>query len=99
MVGRREFLVGLGATLGGSILPGANYSARADDDWSEKLTRSLAALEKERGGRLGVAVTDTSNGRSAAYRGEERFPLCSTFKTLAAAAILARVDAGKEQLD
>jgi beta-lactamase class A len=99
MVGRREFLYGLGATLGGGILLGANRPARADDDWSEKLIRSLAALEKERGGRLGVAVTDTSSGRSAAYRGDERFALCSTFKVLAAAAILARVDAGKEQLD
>ena len=99
MVGRREFLYGLGATLGGSILLGANRPAWADDDWSEKLIRSLAALEKERGGRLGVAVIDTSSGRSAAYRGDERFALCSTFKVLAAAAILARVDAGKEQLE
>jgi beta-lactamase class A len=96
MVGRREFLYGLGATLGGGILLGAAW---ADDDWSEKLIRSLAALEKERGGRLGVAVIDTSSGRSAAYRGDERFALCSTFKVLAAAAILARVDAGKEQLE
>jgi beta-lactamase class A len=99
MVGRREFLYGLGATLGGSILLGANRPAWADDDWSEKLIRSLAALEKERGGRLGVAVIDTSSGRSAAYRGDERFALCSTFKVLAAAAILARFDAGKEQLE
>lgn len=99
MVGRREFLYGLGATLGGSILLGANRPAWADDDWSEKLIPSLAALEKERGGRLGVAVIDTSSGRSAAYRGDERFALCSTFKVLAVAAILARVDAGKEQLD
>jgi beta-lactamase class A len=96
MVGRREFLYGLGATLGGSILLGAAW---AGDDWSEKLIRSLAALEKERGGRLGVAVIDASSGRSAAYRGDERFALCSTFKVLAAAAILARVDAGKEQLE
>ena len=99
MVGRREFLYGLGATLGGSILLGANRPAWADDDWSEKLIPSLAALEKERGGRLGVAVIDTSSGRSAAYRGDERFALCSTFKVLAVAAILARVDAGNEQLE
>lgn len=99
MLRRREFLYGLCATVGGSIFLGLNRFARAGDDWSEKLIGSFAALEKERGGRLGVAVTDTSSGKSAAYRGEERFPMCSTFKTLAAAAILARVDAGKEQLD
>jgi len=99
MLRRREFLNGLGVTLGGSILLGARCPARADDDWSEKLMRGLAVIEKERGGRLGVAVTDASSGKSTAYRGEERFPMCSTFKTLAVAAILARVDAGKEQLD
>jgi beta-lactamase class A len=79
-------------------LLGAGLPACADD-WSDKLARSLAALEKERGGRLGVAVADALNGKSAAYRGDERFPLCSTFKTLAAGALLARIDAGKEQLD
>ena len=30
---------------------------------------------------------------------DERFAMCSTFKLLAAAAVLARVDAGKERLD
>jgi beta-lactamase class A len=99
MLRRREFLYGLGVIIGGSALLGSGVSARADNGWSEKLVRSLAALEKERGGRLGVAVADTLDGRSAAYRGDERFPMCSTFKTLAVAAVLARVDAGKEQLD
>src|SRR5262249_10570222 len=32
-------------------------------------------------------------------RADERFPMCSTFKLLAAAAILARVDAGEERLE
>jgi beta-lactamase class A len=99
MTGRREFLYGLGVTIGGSVLLGSSLSARANDQWSEKLARSFAGLEKERGGRLGVAVADTHSGKSAAYRGDERFPMCSTFKTLAVAALLARVDAGKEQLD
>ena len=98
MLGRREFLYGLGVTVSGSVLLGSDLTARADE-WSDKLMRSLATLEKERGGRLGVAVADTLSGKSAAYRGDERFPMCSTFKMLAAAALLARVDAGKEQLD
>ena len=97
MVGRRAFLCGLGVTIGGSVLPG--LSARADEGWSEKLVSSFTELEKERGGRLGVAVADMHSGRSAAYRGDERFPMCSTFKALAVGAVLARVDAGKEQLD
>ena len=50
-------------------------------------------------GRLGVAVLDTATGALAGHRLDERFPMCSTFKFLAAAMVLARVDAGQEQLD
>ncbi len=59
----------------------------------------IAAIEARRGGRLGVAVIDTGSGRSAGRRAHERFPMCSTFKLLAVAAVLARVDAGHERLD
>jgi beta-lactamase class A len=58
----------------------------------------IPTLEAASGGRLGVAVIDTASGAQAGYRADERFPLCSTFKLLAAAAVLARVDAGHEQL-
>ena len=60
---------------------------------------ALATLERRHGGRLGVAMFDTGSGRRVAQRGGERFLLCSTFKLLAVAAVLARVDAGREQLD
>jgi beta-lactamase class A len=60
---------------------------------------ALAALEARQGGRLGVAVLDTGSGRVLSHRGEERFALCSTFKALAAARVLARVDGGEERLD
>ena len=59
---------------------------------------SLAALEKENHARLGVSILDTASGESSGYRAEERFPMCSTFKFLLAAAILRRADAGKDQL-
>jgi beta-lactamase class A len=45
-------------------------------------------LEAELGGRLGVFAVDTANGAELAYRAHERFPFCSTFKAMAAAAIL-----------
>jgi beta-lactamase class A len=62
------------------------------------LDTAIAKIEAESGGRLGVAVLDTGSRALAGHRIDERFPMCSTFKTLAAAAILARVDTGKEQL-
>jgi beta-lactamase class A len=59
----------------------------------------LAALERQHGGRLGVAILDTGTGQRVGYRDNERFLLCSTFKLLLVAAVLGRVDQGKEQLD
>lgn len=49
----------------------------------------LAALEQAAGGRLGVGAIDCGNGRRLGYRADQRFPMCSTFKAIAAAAILA----------
>jgi beta-lactamase class A len=63
------------------------------------LRERLAAIKAQSGGRLGVAVFDTGTGARADWRGAERFPLCSTFKLLAGAALLSRVDAGREALN
>jgi beta-lactamase class A len=79
------------AVLAGSLLVFPAFAIDA--------TAALAELERRNGGRLGVAVLDTASGRQAGHRGDERFPLCSTFKFLAAAFVLARVDRGDERLD
>ena len=59
----------------------------------------FAALEARHGGRLGVAALDTGSKRKLAWRADERFPMCSTFKTLVVAALLTRVDRHQETLD
>lgn len=56
-------------------------------------------IEVSVAGRLGVAVLDTATGELAGHRLDERFAMCSTFKFLAVAMVLARVDAGQERLD
>lgn len=58
----------------------------------------FAAIEQHVAGRLGVAGLDTATGRRLAYRADERFALCSTFKWLLGAQVLARAEAGVEQL-
>ena len=63
-----------------------------------KLQKMAARLEERYGGRLGVAVRDTASSKLIAHRGDERFALCSTFKVLAAAFVLARVDHKEESL-
>ncbi|MGX9731405.1 class A beta-lactamase [Janthinobacterium aestuarii] len=50
----------------------------------------LAALEQAAGGRLGVAAWRQGSELRVAYRGDERFPLASTFKAMLAGAVLAR---------
>jgi beta-lactamase class A len=60
---------------------------------------AAAAVEQRLGARVGVSVLDTATGHRLAHRADERFPLNSTFKAFAAAALLSRVDAGQERLD
>jgi beta-lactamase class A len=78
------------------MLPTARRAVAASFD---DLPAAFAALEQDSGGRLGVATLDIKSGRAATYRGSERFPLTSTFKLLATAAVLAMVDSGKVSLD
>lgn len=59
----------------------------------------LALLEARLGGRLGVSALDTGSGHTLRHRAGERFPMCSTFKLMAVAAILHRVDTDCETLD
>jgi len=59
----------------------------------------ILSVEQRTGGRIGVAAVDTGSGKRFDYRSEERFPMCSTFKLLAAAAVLKQVDGRQEKLD
>jgi beta-lactamase class A len=86
--------------LSGSLIAApvlSSLQAAADDAESE-LQRGLAALERKHGGRLGVAVLDSASSKLITQRGNERFALCSTFKFLAAAFVLMRVDHRQESL-
>ena len=96
VIGRRNWLRGAAAILGGY---GLGAPPAAADSGFAGLPGSFAEIEAAHGGRLGVAVLDTGRGWRAGYREDERFPLCSTVKVLAVAAILARVDAGTEALE
>lgn len=59
----------------------------------------LRELEQQAGGRLGVHVLDSATGAAYGYRQDERFMLLSSFKLLACALVLQRVDSGLEMLD
>jgi len=88
---RRSALIGATACL-------LSGSARAARRWSAA-ERRLADIQTAAGGRLGVAALDSATGEALGHRADERFAMCSTFKLLAAACVLSRVDAGKDSLD
>src|SRR5262249_9420115 len=88
------------AMVSGSLIAApVLLSLQADaDDAESELQRGLTALERRHGGRLGVAILNSASSKLITQRGDERFALCSTFKFLAAAFVLMRVDRGQENL-
>jgi len=101
LITRRNFTA---AALVAGMLPARAWSrTNKKNRWPAErlaeLDQALARLEKQSQGRLGVALTDTASGQTAAYRGDQRFMMLSTFKTLSAAYILARADRGEDRLD
>jgi beta-lactamase class A len=97
---RRGLLLGAAAMVcGGGVGVAEAVGGGAASGVAGGAAGRLAALEKREGGRLGVEALDTGTGRRLQHRSGERFGMCSTFKFLAAAAILQRVDRGTEHLD
>lgn len=93
MSDRRTFLTTL------SLVPVFPFLASRAGAWPSGMNQAFADLERHIHGRLGVAAWDLQTGRRFAWRGHERFRMCSTFKMLLAAQTLHRVDAGEERLD
>ena len=85
---RRHFSLQLAALGATTALPVCATQLRgaSREDWSD--------IETASGGRLGVAVLRASYEMKGS-RLDERFPMCSTFKWLAAASVLHRVDASR----
>lgn len=63
------------------------------------LLEVVKTVEQRLDARVGVTLYDSATGETWDYQGDARFPMTSTFKTLACAALLARVDGGTEDLD
>ncbi|MDM0233284.1 class A beta-lactamase [Variovorax arabinosiphilus] len=95
---RRAFLLAGSAAAAG--VPALAATDPALKPFRAKVAQAkLNRIEADSGGRLGVCILDTATGRRLVHRAGERFPMCSTFKLLAAAMVLQRVDQGQERLD
>jgi beta-lactamase class A len=65
---------------------------------TDVIATRLRALEKRHGARLGVFAHNLRTKQTVRHRADERFPICSLFKTLAAAAVLRDLDRSGEVL-
>ncbi|QZD90477.1 class A beta-lactamase [Qipengyuania aurantiaca] len=79
---RRSFLASAAGLLGSACVP-------LDRSIAGRTSAQFRILERELGGRLGVVFYDPANRSLLDYRGLERFPMASTFKTSLAAFALA----------
>ena len=89
-------------TIAGALLAVPAVSALAGSAGAATggaLEKRLAELEARHKGRIGVAIHNLATGARVGHRADERFLMCSTFKALLAAHILARVDRKEEVLD
>lgn len=71
-----------------------SVSARAD-----AILDTARAIELRLNARVGLSVLDLQTGQRWRYHADERFPLNSTFKTFACAALLKQVDNHEKRLD
>jgi len=86
---RRLLLTTLPALLVQPLLPPA---------LADELSGFFLQHEQMTGGHIGLYAHDLQNGRTLAWRADERFVMCSTFKMSLAACVLSRVDKGQDQL-
>lgn len=80
------------------LLTGFSAASQAAID-TPSLNAAIKTIEDQSGGRLGVAVIDTADGSRYAWRGDERFPLCSTSKVMTVAYLLKTSEKEPKLLD
>lgn len=92
------FLAGCSATDGSSAQETtSSTSERAGASSGEGKTPSFSEMEDTYDARIGVYAIDTGTGREITHRADERFAYASTYKALAAAAVLD--ETSDEELD
>ena len=71
-----------------------SFAAQAD-----VITNKVLHLEQELGGHVGFAMLDMGSGKVTGIHTQRRFPMMSTFKSLACASLLFEVDNNQHSLD
>jgi len=66
---------------------------------ADLLINKVKAIENRLDARIGVSIYDATRNHRWHYNGDTRFPLMSTFKTLACAKLLVDVERGLQSFD
>lgn len=93
---RRGVLAGLVLVGLGACRPAPERRESSVEPPQPPALLDLSDLERTHGGRIGLAA---SVRRAVAWRGDERFNYCSTFKMFLAACVLERASREQETLD
>lgn len=102
MISRRQFTVAAGCNVLATSFASAQSASSLPIDLTLRnnaIQAQFRSLEAAAQGRLGVYILDTATGQEYGYRSDERFMMLSSFKLLASALVLYRVDAGNESLE
>lgn len=96
---RRQFSAGaLFTVIAATACPAGASAQLLNRRSNAQIVAVLKQLEAKSQGRLGVHMIGLA-GREFGYRSDERFMMLSSFKYLASAFVLARVDRGAESLE
>lgn len=94
---RRAMLIGLGGVA--ALASPLAWAQKSGAFGGAAFAGAIRQIERRSGGRLGLALLDTATGARFAQRGDERFPMCSTFKFLLSGAVLRAADAGRLRME
>ncbi|MFF8609574.1 class A beta-lactamase [Streptomyces sp. NPDC015346] len=94
----RRAMLTLGTGTALAAVTATAGTAHASVPGGDVVGRRLAELEREYDARLGVFAHNVRTGRTVSYHADQSFPMCSLFKTLAAAAVLRDLDRDGEFL-
>ncbi|WP_405996516.1 class A beta-lactamase [Streptomyces sp. NBC_00986] len=97
----RRTLLSASAATAATLLAGASSAQAADSTGTgtgTDVTTGLRALEDQHTARVGVFAHHLGTKKTVVHRADELFPMCSVFKTLAAAAVLRDLDRHGEVL-
>ncbi|WP_456269564.1 class A beta-lactamase-related serine hydrolase [Kushneria sp. AK178] len=73
--------------------------ARAQPDWSKRLTADIERINADYPGEIGVVVRDLDSDSHFSFHGEQQWYLASMIKVPVALALMDAVDAGRLSLD